>query len=158
MNITPQFVKSPAFVKYERLVGSQAYKHITLLGMYCQQSRSPIVQIEEPLDLEIIIGVESGGEEILAAMLKLKLIEQIDEAQYSCTFFLDQNKQLLSNWRNGAMKAQKSKAKKQEPKPEPDDVDKYFEEFYQSDEWKRKQANINDYYDCLLYTSDAADE
>lgn len=109
MNITPQFVKSPSFVKFERLIGTQAYKHIVLLGMYCQQSRSPEIQIEEPLDLEILLDADANGDEILEALLKFKLIEEIGEHTYSCTFFIEQNKQLLSNWHNGAMKAKKAK-------------------------------------------------
>ena len=78
MNITPQFVKSPPFVKFERIVGPQAYKYITLLGMYCQQSRTTDVQIEEPIDLEILLDIDSGGEEIMESMLKLKLIEETE--------------------------------------------------------------------------------
>jgi len=136
MNITPQFVKSPPFVKFERLVGPQAYKHITLLGMYCQQSRSPEIKIEDPLDLEILIDVESGGEEILKNLMRFKLIEETEPSTYSCTFFIEQNKQLLSNWNNGAMKARKAKARKA-PAPEPkSDVDKELNEFMETDYWK----------------------
>ena len=79
MNITPQFVKSPPFIKFERVTGSIAYKYITLLGMYCQQSRSPDVTIEEPLDLELLIGADDNGEKILSDLLKFKLIELLDE-------------------------------------------------------------------------------
>lgn len=114
MNITPQFVKSPSFVKFERLVGAESYKYIVLLGMYCQQSRSPEIVIEEPLDLEIILNTDTNGAGILEALLKFKLIEEVGEHTYSCTFFIDQNKQLLSNWNNGAMKAKKAKEKSQQ--------------------------------------------
>lgn len=111
MNITPQFIKNPAFVKYERLVGSEAYKHITLLGMYCQQSRNPEITIEDTLDLEILLDIESNGDKILEALLKFKLIEKTEDNTYLCNFFVEQNKQLLSNWQNGAMRAKKSQQK-----------------------------------------------
>ena len=133
MNITPQFVKSPPFVKFERIVGPQAYKYITLLGMYCQQSRTTDVQIEEPIDLEILLDIDSGGEEIMESMLKLKLIEETEPSTFHCSFFADQNKQLLSNWNNGAMKARKAKAKKE---PVKSDADKELDEFMQTDYWR----------------------
>ena len=129
MNITPQFVKSPPFIKFERVTGPQAYKYITLLGMYCQQSRSPDVTIEDPLDLEILLDVDSGGDEILKNLLRFKLIEETQPSTYSCTFFIEQNKQLLSNWNNGAMKARKAKAKKQTSKAD-DELDKFMETDY----------------------------
>ena len=150
MNITPQFVKSPAFIKFERVTGSSAYKYITLLGMYCQQSRNPDVTIEEPLDLELLIGADDNGEKILSDLLKFKLIEQLGEVTYSCTFFIDQNKQLPSNWNNGAMSAKRTRARKEKEEKEKrvlDDVDQHFVEFYQSDEWKEKQAEITEYYE-----------
>ena len=147
MNITPQFVKSPAFIKFERVTGPRAYKYITLLGMYCQQSRSPDVTIEEPLDLELLVGADDNGEQILSDLLKFKLIEQLDEVTYSCTFFIDQNKQLLSNWNNGAMGAKRAKAKKEKEKKVLDDVDQHFVDFYKSDDWKEKQAEIQEYYE-----------
>ena len=162
MNIAPQFVKSPPFIKFERVTGSIAYKYITLLGMYCQQSRSPDVTIEEPLDLELLIGADENGEQILRDLLKYKLIEKIDEVTYSCTFFIDQNKQLLSNWRNGAMGAKKAKAKRdsiaelsaatleQVHSARKDDVDEYFDDFYKSEDWKEKQKIIAaDYEDNM---------
>lgn len=133
MNITPQFVKSPPFIKFERVTGPQAYKYITLLGMYCQQSRSPDVTIEDPLDLEILLDVDSGGDEILKNLLRFKLIEETEPSTYSCTFFIEQNKQLLSNWNNGAMKARKAKAKKPEPKVDSDDE---LDKFMQTDYWR----------------------
>jgi hypothetical protein len=145
MNITPQFIKSPSFIKFERVTGPIAYKYIALLGMYCQQSRSPDVTIEEPLDLELLIGADGNGEQILSDLLKFKLIEQLDEVTYSCAFFIEQNKQLLSNWNNGAMGAKKAKAKKE--KKVLDDVDQHFVEFYQSDEWKEKQKVITADYE-----------
>jgi len=162
MNIAPQFVKSPPFIKFERVTGSIAYKYVTLLGMYCQQSRSPDVTIEEPLDLELLIGADENGEQILRDLLKYKLIEKIDEVTYSCTFFIDQNKQLLSNWRNGAMGAKKAKAKRdsiaelsaatleQVHSARKDDVDEYFDDFYKSEDWKEKQKIIAaDYEDNM---------
>jgi uncharacterized protein YeeX (DUF496 family) len=145
MNITPQFVKSPQFIKFERVTGSIAYKYITLLGMYCQQSRSPNVTIEEPLDLELLIGADENGEQILSDLLKFKLIEKLDEVTYSCTFFIEQNKQLLSNWNNGAMKSRKSKAAKAIKVV--DDVDEYFQDYYKSEDWKNKQASIKQDYE-----------
>ena len=156
MNITPQFVKSPPFIKFERVTGASAYKYITLLGMYCQQSRSADVTIEEPLDLELLIGADGDGEKILSDLIKFKLVEKVDDVTYSCTFFTDQNKQLLSNWNNGAMKAKEArKAKKAQSiadinnlsKTTLDDVDQHFVEFYQSDEWKKKQVEINEDYE-----------
>jgi hypothetical protein len=113
--------------------------------MYCQQSRSPDVTIEEPLDLELLIGADENGEQILSDLLKFKLIEQLDEVTYSCAFFIEQNKQLLSNWNNGAMGAKKAKAKKENKVL--DDVDQHFVEFYQSDEWKEKQKVITADYE-----------
>ena len=159
MNITPQFVKSPAFIKFERTTGSIAYKYITLLGMYCQQSRSSDVTIEEPLDLELLIGADDNGEKILSDLLKFKLIEQLDEVTYSCTFFIEQNKQLLSNWRNGAMGAKRAKQKRQSIEELSKatleavcDVDQHFEDFYQSEEWSRKQGVIaKDYEDNVAW-------
>lgn len=144
MNITPQFVKSPPFIKFERATGSIAYKYITLLGMYCQQSRSPDVTIEEPLDLELLIGADDNGDKILSDLLKFKLIEKLDEVTYSCAFFIEQNKQLLSNWNNGAMGAKKAKAKRESKK---DDVDEYFDNFYKSEDWKEKQKVIDADYE-----------
>lgn len=136
MNITPQFVKSPSFVKFERLIGPQAYKHIVLLGMYCQQSRSPEIKIEEPLDLEILLDTDSNGDKILEALLKFKLMEEVGEHTYYCTFFIETNKQLLSNWNNGEMKARKAKARKAiAPEPK-SDVDKELNEFMETDYWK----------------------
>ena len=145
MNITPQFVKSPPFIKFERVTGSIAYKYITLLGMYCQQSRSPNVTIEEPLDLELLIGADENGEQILSDLLKFKLIEKVDEVTYSCTFFIEQNKQLLSNWNNGAMKSHKAKEKKTIKVV--DDVDEYFQDYYKSEDWKNKQESIKQDYE-----------
>ena len=148
MNITPQFVKSPPFIKFERVTGSIAYKYITLLGMYCQQSRSPNVIIEEPLDLELLIGADENGEQILSDLLKFKLIEKLDEVTYSCTFFIEQNKQLLSNWNNGAMGAKRAKAKEKKAIKVVDDVDEYFQDYYKSEDWKNKQESIKqDYQD-----------
>ncbi len=145
MNITPQFVKSPPFIKFERVTGPRAYKYITLLGMYCQQSRNPNVTIEEPLDLELLIGADENGEQILSDLLKFKLIEKLNEVTYSCTFFVEQNKQLLSNWNNGAMRARKTKAAKELEVV--DDVDEYFQDYYQSDDWKNKQESIKQDYE-----------
>ena len=145
MNITPQFVKSPSFIKFERVTGANAYKYITLLGMYCQQSRSPDVTIEEPLDLELLTGADDNGEKILSDLLKFKLIEQLDEVTYSCTFFVEQNKQLLSNWNNGAMGAKRAKAKKE--KKVLDDVDQHFVDFYKSDDWKQRKEIIRQDYE-----------
>ena len=149
MNITPQFVKSPSFIKFERVTGASAYKYITLLGMYCQQSRSADVTIEEPLDLELLIGADDNGQKILADLIKFKLVEKVDEVTYSCLFFIDQNKQLLSNWNNGAMGAKKAKKAKQIAAIENlsksvlDDVDKHFVDFYQSDDWERRKKIID---------------
>ena len=117
--------------------------------MYCQQSRSPNVTIEEPLDLELLIGADDNGDKILSDLLKFKLIEKLDEVTYSCTFFIDQNKQLLSNWKNGAMGAKKAKAKREAKK---DDVDEYFDDFYKSEDWKEKQKVIAiDYEDNVAW-------
>lgn len=143
MNITPQFVKSPSFIKFERVTGANAYKYITLLGMYCQQSRSADVTIEEPLDLELLVGADDNGEKILADLIKFKLVEKVDEITYSCLFFIDQNKQLLSNWNNGAMGARRAKAKKEKEKAVLDDVDQHFVDFYQSDDWKQRKEIID---------------
>jgi hypothetical protein len=149
MNITPQFVKSPPFIKFERVTGASAYKYITLLGMYCQQSRSADVTIEEPLDLELLIGADDNGQKILADLIKFKLVEKVDEVTYSCLFFIDQNKQLLSNWNNGAMGAKKAKKAKQVAAIENlsksvlDDVDQHFVDFYQSDDWKQRKEIID---------------
>ena len=146
MNITPQFVKSPSFIKFERVTGASAYKYIALLGMYCQQSRSPDVTIEEPLDLELLIGADDNGQKILADLIKCKLVEKVGEDVYSCTFFIDQNKQLLSNWNNGAMKAKKAKkvsAIENLSKSALDDVDQHFVDFYQSDDWKQRKEIID---------------
>jgi hypothetical protein len=150
MNITPQFVKSPPFIKFERLTGASAYKYIALLGMYCQQSRSPDVTIEEPLDLELLIGADDNGEKILADLIKCKLVEKVGEDVYSCTFFIDQNKQLLSNWNNGAMKAKKAKkvkAVENLSKAVLDDVDQHFVDYYKSDDWKQRQEIIKQDYE-----------
>jgi len=150
MNITPQFVKSPPFIKFERLTGASAYKYIALLGMYCQQSRSPDVTIEEPLDLELLIGADDNGQKILADLIKCKLIEKVDEVTYSCTFFIDQNKQLLSNWNNGAMKAKKAKKVSAIDSPSKavlDDVDQHFVDYYKSDDWKQRQEIIKQDYE-----------
>tara|TARA_R110002153_G_scaffold54281_1_gene151223 strand:+ start:148 stop:633 length:486 start_codon:yes stop_codon:yes gene_type:complete len=150
MNITPQFVKSPPFIKFERLTGASAYKYIALLGMYCQQSRNADVTIEEPLDLELLVGADDNGEKILTDLIKCKLIEKVDEVTYSCTFFIDQNKQLLSNWNNGAMKAKKAKqvsAIENLSKAVLDDVDQHFVDFYQSDDWKQREEIIKQDYE-----------
>lgn len=62
------------------------------------------------MDLEILLDIEANGENVLNAMLKLGLMEKIDEVTYLCNFFMDQNKQLLSNWRNGQMKSNQARA------------------------------------------------
>jgi hypothetical protein len=113
--------------------------------MYCQQSRSPDVTIEEPLDLELLIGADDNGEKILADLIKFKLVEKVDEVTYSCSFFVEQNKQLLSNWNNGAMGAKRAKAKKENKVL--DDVDQHFVEFYKSEDWKEKQKVITADYE-----------
>ena len=133
-------------MKEKRLTGASAYKYIALLGMYCQQSRSPDVTIEEPLDLELLIGADDNGQKILADLIKCKLVEKVGEDVYSCTFFIDQNKQLLSNWNNGAMKAKKAKkvsAIENLSKSALDDVDQHFVDFYQSDDWKQRKEIID---------------
>lgn len=79
--------------------------------MYCQQSRSPEITIEDAVDLEILLDIDSNGDKILEALLKFKLVEKIEDNIYLCNFFVEQNKQLLSNWKNGEMKARKSKQK-----------------------------------------------
>jgi len=129
MNVTPQFVKSPSFVKFERIIGANAYKHIVLLGMYCQQTRSPYVKIEEPIDLEILLDTETNGSGILEALVKTKLVEEVGNHQYCCTFFVDQNAQLMTLWRNGAMRAYKSKQKTNQ-------VDDELDEFMETDYWR----------------------
>lgn len=114
MNIAPGFIKSPSFLKFERLTGDTAYKYTVLLGMYCQQIRCTELEIKEPIDLELIIGANENGEEILANLIKCELIEQIDTNKYFIKYFVDTNAQLLSLWRNGEMKAKKAKAKADE--------------------------------------------
>jgi len=114
MNITPGFIKSPSFLKLERAIGDNAYKYTVLLGMYCQQQRTTELEFKDILDFELIIGATEGGNQILGSFLKYELIEETSPDTYYITYFVDTNKQLLSLWKNGEMKAKKSKAKKQQ--------------------------------------------
>lgn len=111
MNIAPGFIKSPPFLKFERLTGATAYKYTVLLGMYCQQIRCTELEIKEPIDLELIIGATENGEQILANLIKCELIEEVGTNKYFIKYFVDTNAQLLSLWKNGEMKAKKAKAK-----------------------------------------------
>ena len=111
MNIAPGFIKSPSFLKFERLTGDTAYKYTVLLGMYCQQIRCTELEIQEPIDLELIIGATENGDQILANLIKCELIEEVGKNKYFIKYFVDTNAQLLSLWKNGAMKAKKAKAK-----------------------------------------------
>jgi len=111
MNIAPGFIKSPAFLKFERLTGNASYKYTVLLGMYCQQTRCTELEIKEPIDLELIVGANGGGDEILENLIKCELIEDVGSNKYFIKYFVDTNAQLLSLWKNGEMKAKKAKAK-----------------------------------------------
>lgn len=111
MNIAPGFIKSPSFLKFERLTGDTAYKYTVLLGMYCQQIRCTELEIKEPIDLELIIGATENGDQILANLIKCELIEEVGKNKYFIKYFVDTNAQLLSLWKNGEMKAKKAKAK-----------------------------------------------
>ena len=111
MNIAPGFIKSPSFLKFERLTGDTAYKYTVLLGMYCQQIRCTELEIKEPIDLELIIGATENGDQILANLIKCELIEEVGKNKYFIKYFVDTNAQFLSLWKNGEMKAKKAKAK-----------------------------------------------
>ena len=109
MNITPVFIKSPDFLKLERDIGAVALSYLVKIGLYCQQSRKTSIEIEEPFDLELITQCEDG-DKLLSALVRRKMLRQLSDGQYECVFFEDQNKQLLSNWKNGEMKAKKAKS------------------------------------------------
>ena len=115
MNITPGFIKSPSFLKLERDLGDNAYKYTVLLGMYCQQQRTTELEFKDILDFELIIGATEGGNHILGSFLKYELIEESSADTYYIKYFVETNGQLLSLWKNGEMRAKKSKAKKEQP-------------------------------------------
>lgn len=115
MNISPQFVKSPNFIKFKRRVGDKAMEHLVLIGLYCQQGKNPVIMAADTEDLEIIADCEDG-EMLLEIMLQTGMLEAEGAGQYRCLFFEEMNNQLISNWRNGAMKAKQSKSTQSNPK------------------------------------------
>ena len=112
MNITPQFLKSPSFVKFERDIGNEALSVLVKIGMHCQQLRTPYLEIQEDMDVEILAETKAGtGALILGAMVKYGLtqISKENPSQYLMLFFEQMNAQLLSNWANGELKKQRAR-------------------------------------------------
>jgi hypothetical protein len=109
MNITPVFIKSPDFLKLERDIGNEALSYLVKIGLYCQQSRKTTITIEESFDLELVTQCPDG-DKLLGALIQRRMLERRDGNEYECSFFVEQNKQLLSNWKNGEMKANKAKS------------------------------------------------
>lgn len=110
MNIQPQFLNSPEFKRFKKRIGLGAMEYLVILGCRCQQTKSPKLAINDTEDLELILNVNEGGQEILDALVSSGLVDP-EGGEYLCTFFVDQNNQLLSNWRNGELKSIQSKSK-----------------------------------------------
>ena len=85
-------------------------EHLVRIGIRCQQTKSVVLSINDAEDLEFILGIESGGQEVLDALIATGLIEP-ECGEYTCKFFEEQNKQLLSNWKNGERLSLRSKEK-----------------------------------------------
>lgn len=114
MNISPVFYKSTDFLFFKREVGDIAMEVIVMIGLNCQQSRSPDIRIRNGAELEIMLNIQDKGEILLSSLIEHGLISRTEEEHfYYCDFFVEMNKQLLTNWRNGEMtrKAIQSKSK-----------------------------------------------
>lgn len=109
MNITPAFLSSPKFIRLERKLGVGALSFLVKLGIVCQQTKSNFIEIDDVGDLEIRLGITEGGKDVLMALEELGMISKGEGSIYECHFFLEQNKQLLSNWKNGESFKKKSK-------------------------------------------------
>lgn len=112
MNITPVFIKSPEYRRFERTVGIIAMKCVVEVGLVCQQSRSPEIKLRDGIDLELILNLDESGDELLSAMIDCGLITKTaNKDAYLCNYFMETNNGLLSNWRNGELKSIQAKAK-----------------------------------------------
>lgn len=111
MNITPQFLNTPAYLKFRRRIGDGSMEYLVRLGLHCQQSKSSTVALYDDEDVELTLGIDSGGKAILDALSDLKMASMGEEG-LTCYFFEDMNRQLLSNWKNGELKSIQSKANK----------------------------------------------
>ena len=119
MNISPVFYKSTDFLFFKREVGDIAMEVIVMIGLHCQQSRSPDIRIRNGAELEIMLNIQDRGEIILSALIEHGLISRTEvDHFYYCDFFVEMNKQLLTNWRNGerTRKAIQSKSKESKSK------------------------------------------
>jgi len=111
MNIQPQFLSSPEYMRFKKRIGLQAMEFIVKLGIRCQQTKSSQLAINNAEDLEFMLGIEEGGSAILEALVSSGLVDP-EGGEYHCAFFVQMNKQLLSNWRNGELKSIQAKSNK----------------------------------------------
>jgi hypothetical protein len=114
MNIQPQFLNSPQFRRFKKRIGSFAMEHIVVLGCRCQQTKSPVIEITDAEDLEFMLNIESGGQEILDTLVASGLVDP-EGGNYTCTFFIEMNAQLISNWENGKARAKRIKEAQSKP-------------------------------------------
>jgi hypothetical protein len=113
MNISPIFLKSAGYLRFEHSVGDVAIKCLVEIGLICQQSKTTELTFNDPLDLGVMLRLPDRGEEILTALLDSKLISRKDGSNtYVCDFFIETNNPLLNNWRNGEQKRLKAKEAK----------------------------------------------
>ena len=90
-------------------------EYIVKLGIRCQQVKSPDLRVDCAEDLEFMLTIDDGGEAILEALVSSGLVDP-EGSIYTCTFFIEMNGQLLSNWRNGEMRAKQSNPNQSNPK------------------------------------------
>lgn len=100
MNIQPQFLTSPEYRRFKKRIGPAAMEYLVTIGIRCQQVRDVKLPVDTVEDLELILNLDDGGQEVLDALISSGLIDP-EGGSYRCVFFEDMNKQLLSNWNNG---------------------------------------------------------
>lgn len=114
MNIQPQFLTSPEYRRFKKRIGAVAMEYLVTIGIRCQQVRDVKLPVDTVEDLELILNIDDGGQEVLDALIASGLIDP-EGGSYRCVFFEEMNKQLLSNWRNGAMRAMQCKSNESNP-------------------------------------------
>ena len=109
MNIQPQFLTSPEYKVFKRLVKVNALEQIVKLGILCQQEKTSVLKIHDGESLELWLDLPEGsGVDYFNHFISSNLIE-VETSGIRCLFFEKMNKQLISNWRNGELKSMKAK-------------------------------------------------
>lgn len=103
MMIQPSFVKTPQFRRFERAIGSKAYKVITLLGIQCQLEKNFQLEICDGADIEDYCDLSEDGDRVFQALKEHKLIWPTDNpTRWIVAFFAENNTQLFGSWKNGS--------------------------------------------------------